>query len=179
LIHCVEDDFSCFLVGCVAARTGLGLVAFFAEREVAERFSRQGPDSSRRGCQISKACGDAAFFFYPGADRKFRRKEGPGMSGGTRRQKSITLVVALIFLALITLLATSALSTTNTNLKVVGNMQARGEALDAAQQAIEAVIGSPRFLATPADAVLKPCETANTLCTDSFGRHILGDPERA
>ena len=88
------------------------------------------------------------------------------MSAGIRRQEGVTLVIALIFLVVITLLATSALSTTNTNLKVVGNMQFRSEALDAAQQAIEAVISSPRFLATPADAVLDPCGTANTVCTD-------------
>ena len=88
------------------------------------------------------------------------------MTGGTSRQRGVTLIIALIFLALITLIATSTLNTTSTNLKVVGNMQSRGEALDAAQQAIEAAISTPQFLATPANAVPNPCDTANTSCTD-------------
>jgi hypothetical protein len=84
------------------------------------------------------------------------------------------LVVALIMLAVISLLAVSTLSTTNMNLKVVGNMQWRSEALDAAQQAIEAVISNPQFIANPEDAVLNPCGAANTLCTDLNGD---GTPE--
>ena len=91
------------------------------------------------------------------------------MNTGIRRQEGATLVIALIMLVVITLLAVSALSTTNMNLKVVGNMQSRGEALHATQQAIETVISSPQFIANPANAVLNPCGTANTLCTDLNG----------
>jgi hypothetical protein len=77
-------------------------------------------------------------------------------------------------LVLITLLAVSSLSTTSMNLRVVGNMQSRGEALHAAQQAIEMVISTPQFIASPDNAVLNPCETANTVCTDIDGD---GSPE--
>jgi hypothetical protein len=96
------------------------------------------------------------------------------MNAGMRAQVGATLVIALIMLALITLLAVSSLSTTNMNLRVVGNMQARGEALHAAQQAIETVISTPQFIANPADAVPNPCGAANTLCTDLNGD---GTPE--
>ena len=91
------------------------------------------------------------------------------MNAGIRRQEGATLVIALIMLAVMALLAVSTLSTTNMNLKVVGNMQWRGEALNAAQQAIETVISTPLFIANPEDAVLNPCGAANTLCTDLNG----------
>jgi len=96
------------------------------------------------------------------------------MNAGMRAQAGATLVIALITLMLITLLAVSSLSTTSMNLRVVGNMQARGEALNAAQQAIETVISTPQFIANPANAVPNPCGTANTLCTDLNGD---GTPE--
>lgn len=88
------------------------------------------------------------------------------MNAGMRRQRGVTLVIALIMLVVITLLAMSSLGTTNMNLKVVGNMQSRGEALQATQEAIETVISTPLFISNPANAVLTPCGTANTLCTD-------------
>ena len=96
------------------------------------------------------------------------------MNAGIRQQRGATLVIALIMLVVITLLAVSSLSTTNMNLKVVGNMQSRGEALHATQQALETVISTPLFIANPANAVLIPCGTANTLCTDLNGD---GTPE--
>ena len=96
------------------------------------------------------------------------------MNAGTRRQRGATLVIALIMLVVITLLAVSSFGTTQMNLKVVGNMQSRSEALNATQQAIETVISSPQFIANPANAVLNPCGTANTLCTDLNGD---GTPE--
>ena len=55
------------------------------------------------------------------------------MTATLRRQRGTTLVIALIMLVVITLLAVSSLSTTNMNLKVVGNMQSRGEAMSAVQ----------------------------------------------
>lgn len=96
------------------------------------------------------------------------------MNAGIRAQKGATLVIALIMLVVITLLAVSSLSTTNMNLKVVGNMQWRGEALHATQQTIETTISTPQFIANPANALLNPCGTANTLCTDLNGD---GTPE--
>ncbi len=91
------------------------------------------------------------------------------MNAGCCRQEGATLVVALIMLVVISLLAVGSLHTTNMNLKVVGNMQSRGEALYAAQQAIETVISTPQFITDPANAVPDPCGAANTLCNDLDG----------
>lgn len=65
------------------------------------------------------------------------------------RQDGATLVVALIFLVLMSLFAINAFLGSSTNLRVVGNMQARKEATDAAQAAIEQVISSNGFASTP------------------------------
>ncbi|HEX5091643.1 MAG TPA: PilX N-terminal domain-containing pilus assembly protein [Burkholderiales bacterium] len=92
----------------------------------------------------------------------------------TRSQRGATLIVALILLVLLTLFALSSLNSANTSLKVTGNMQAKTEALNAAQEAIETVISTPQFIADPANAVINPCGAANTLCTDVTGD---GQPE--
>ncbi len=59
-----------------------------------------------------------------------------------RTQKGATLVVGLIMLVLLTLVVTSAFTLSTTNLKAVGNMQFRDEAIAAANVAIERVISS-------------------------------------
>lgn len=89
-----------------------------------------------------------------------------------RSQRGATLLVALIMLVLLTLFAISALNTSTTNLKVVGNMQARTEALNAAQQAVETAISTTLFTTSPADAIANPCGTANTLCIDAAGNFV-------
>jgi hypothetical protein len=90
-----------------------------------------------------------------------------------RSQKGATLVIALIMLVLLTLFALSALNSSTTNLKVVGNMQTRSEALNAAQQVIEATISSTQFttanFATATNPVLNPCGGPDTLCVDAAG----------
>jgi Tfp pilus assembly protein PilX len=91
------------------------------------------------------------------------------MTSGMRSQRGTTLIVALIMLVLLTLFAVSSFNTANTNLKVVGNMQQKNEALNAAQAAIESVISTPQFIANPANAVPVPCAAANTMCTDVTG----------
>jgi len=58
------------------------------------------------------------------------------------RQKGVTLVIGLIMLVLITLVITTAFSLSTTNLRAVGNMQARDESLAAANAAIEYVVAS-------------------------------------
>lgn len=90
----------------------------------------------------------------------------PAMS---RKQRGATLIIAMIMLVLLTLFALSAANTSNSNLRIVGNMQMRSEAFNAAQQAIETVISTPQFLLNPANAVVVPCGTANTLCVDVNG----------
>jgi Tfp pilus assembly protein PilX len=94
------------------------------------------------------------------------------MSHRIRSQRGTTLIVALIMLVLLTLFAVSSFNTANTNLKVVGNMQQKNEALNAAQAAIETVISTPQFIANPANAVPTPCGSANTLCADVTGDSV-------
>lgn len=91
-----------------------------------------------------------------------------------RRQRGATLIIALIMLVLLTLFALSSMNTANTSLKVTGNMQAKSEALYAAQETIETVISTPQFIADPANAVINPCSGPNTTCTDLTGD---GTPE--
>ncbi len=64
-------------------------------------------------------------------------------------QKGATLVIALVMLVVLTLLVISAMRTSTTNLRIVGNMQMQEEASTAAQQAIEQVI-SNNFTVSPA-----------------------------
>ena len=64
-------------------------------------------------------------------------------------QRGATLIVGLIMLVLITLMVTSAFMLSNSNLKAVGNMQFRDEAISAANSAIEEVISSG-FTTAPA-----------------------------
>ena len=89
-----------------------------------------------------------------------------------RSQRGAVLVIALIMLVLLTLFAVSAFNTGTANLKVVGNMQARNEAANASQQAIETVISTPLFTSNPSNAVPNPCGAPNTLCLDKDGNRI-------
>ena len=57
-------------------------------------------------------------------------------------QRGITLFIGLIMLVLITLMVTSAFTLSTSNLKSVGNMQAKDEAIAAANQAIEDLLSS-------------------------------------
>jgi Tfp pilus assembly protein PilX len=81
-------------------------------------------------------------------------------------QRGATLFVTLIMLVVMSLFLVSALNTATTNLKVVGNMQAKSEALAVAQESIETVISTPTFISSPTNAVASPCGAANTLCKD-------------
>lgn len=58
------------------------------------------------------------------------------------RQRGATLIVALIMLALITLLVVNAFTLSSSNLKAVSNMQVREEAVAAANKALEQVIST-------------------------------------
>lgn len=91
------------------------------------------------------------------------------MMTGMRSQQGATLFIALVMLVMLTMFAVSSLNSSTSNLKVVGNMQTRGEALNAAQETIETVISTPQFITNSANAVLNPCGAANTLCTDLTG----------
>ena len=94
-----------------------------------------------------------------------------------RSQQGATLVIGLIMLVILTLFGISAINLSGSNLKVVGNMQARTEAFNAAQQGIDTVISRTAFVDTPDNAVVNPCGAANQLCIDKDGKPtaILAD----
>lgn len=58
------------------------------------------------------------------------------------RQRGATLIIGLIMLVLITLVVVSAFTLSSSNLKSVGNVQARDESLAAASQVIETLIST-------------------------------------
>lgn len=64
-------------------------------------------------------------------------------------QRGATLIVALIFLVLMSLFAISAFNGSSTSLRIVGNMQARQEGTAAAQVAIEQTLSSTAFTTNP------------------------------
>jgi hypothetical protein len=72
------------------------------------------------------------------------------------RERGATLVIALIMLVALALLAVRAFNSGTTNLRIVGNTQARQETLAAVQTAIEATISSPQFTKTPAAVAANP-----------------------
>lgn len=71
-----------------------------------------------------------------------------------RSQRGATLIVGLIMLVLITLVVSTAFMLSTTNLKSVGNMQYREEALAAANAAIEQVISSDAIFFNPASQTI-------------------------
>ena len=84
-------------------------------------------------------------------------------------QRGATLIVALIILVVLALLGIGAFQTSVTDMKASGNMQARTEALNAAQETIETVISSRQFVVDPANAITRACEGPNTYCSDFNG----------
>lgn len=71
-----------------------------------------------------------------------------------KSQQGATLVVGLILLVLITLMVTSAFTLSTGNLKSVGNMQMREEAISAANVAIERIISSDAIFFAPAASTI-------------------------
>jgi hypothetical protein len=68
-------------------------------------------------------------------------------------QTGATLVVSLIMLTLITLMIIAALAIGSANFKTVSNMQFRDGAVDAANRAIDQVIGTPFALGPAAETI--------------------------
>jgi hypothetical protein len=66
-----------------------------------------------------------------------------------RAQRGVTLVIGLIMLVLITLIVTGAFMLSGNNLRSVGNMQYRDEAVAAGNSAIEQVISTTNFTTAP------------------------------
>ena len=75
-----------------------------------------------------------------------------------RTQRGMTLFVAMIILVMITLLVVSAFRVSNTNLKIVGAMQGRQEAVASSQAAIEQVLSSKFFTENPSIVANTPID---------------------
>lgn len=71
------------------------------------------------------------------------------MTRSPRHQAGVTIVIALLFLLVITLVTIAAFMASTTNSVVTGNMMARQEAMSAAQSAIDQVISSDDFASHP------------------------------
>lgn len=67
-------------------------------------------------------------------------------------QRGATLVIGMIMLILATLFVLAAINMSSTNMLVIGNQQARSEAIEAAQQVVEQV-SSKDFTTDPTGAV--------------------------
>jgi len=72
------------------------------------------------------------------------------------RQSGITLVVTLLFLVIISMLAVASYSSSTTNLRTVGNMIVRQEALSAAQETIDRTISNKLFTTDPVAVAAAP-----------------------
>jgi Tfp pilus assembly protein PilX len=71
-----------------------------------------------------------------------------------KNQHGAVLLMALMFLILLTLIGIAAVNSTSSGFKVVGNMQSRAYALSLAQAAIESVISSTTVFYTPATSTV-------------------------
>ena len=93
----------------------------------------------------------------------------------TRRcgQRGVTLIVGMIMLILITIMVISAFTLSVTNLKSVGNMQFRNEAIAAANKTLEDVV-STEF---PAGFAMPPAAAAATPSTHTLDINQDGKPD--
>jgi len=85
------------------------------------------------------------------------------------RQRGLTLFMSLIMLVIITLMAVATFNMGRSSMQIVGNFQARTQAIAAAQEAIEEALSTTRLLLNPAAIFLTPCTGANTRCVDLNG----------
>lgn len=86
-----------------------------------------------------------------------------------RRERGATLVVTLIMLLIMTLFAIAAVNLSNSNLRVIGNMQARTAAETAALYAIEDTLSSVAWFGASA-ATVRSVTAPNGLTVQVDGR---------
>lgn len=84
-------------------------------------------------------------------------------------QQGVVLVVGLMVLLMVTLMAVSGFNLTQSNLKAVGNMESREQAMNAANAAIEEAVSATLFVSSPTSVFANNCTTANTRCYDTNG----------
>lgn len=71
-------------------------------------------------------------------------------------QQGITLVTTLIFLVLISLFSVATFNMSSGNFRIVGNMEARQEAMAAAQKAVEQTLSTNQFAVNPDGVAASP-----------------------
>jgi Tfp pilus assembly protein PilX len=84
------------------------------------------------------------------------------------QQRGITLVVGLVILVLMTLLAVTSFNMGKNDLNIVGNMQQRNQAMDAARAVLQTTISSTAFMDTPNSSIIGTCSGANVTNADCF-----------
>jgi type II secretory pathway pseudopilin PulG len=90
-------------------------------------------------------------------------------SPALRRQRGMTLIVALVMLVMITLLAMSTFNLGKSSIQVVNNMQNRDEGIAASRRVLDEAMSGTRFFETPEDALANPCANSNQRCHDING----------
>ena len=89
-----------------------------------------------------------------------------------RRQRGMTLIMALIMLVVLTLLALTSFNLGKSNLQIVSNMQTRNESIAAAHEVIEQAISNTNFFEQPEAVLSTTCGEANSACVDTNGDGI-------
>lgn len=92
-----------------------------------------------------------------------------------RRQKGITLILALIMLVLLTVMALSSLNISTSSLQIAGNAQQAAQVLNAGQGMVDQVISTPTFADAPTNVLDNSnCPSgmaapSNSRCVDLYG----------
>lgn len=92
-------------------------------------------------------------------------------------QRGATLVIAMIMLILATLFVLAAINMSSTNLLVIGNQQARNEAIEAAQQVVEQV-ASKDFTTDPTGSVAFSPATIDVAGNGTTGYSVAVPPPK-
>jgi Tfp pilus assembly protein PilX len=90
-------------------------------------------------------------------------------SASRHSQQGVTLVIGLIMLVLITLVITTSFSLSTTNLRSVGNMQVRDEAIAATNSAIALYVGQVSSASPPSTDLTDPRLDDQTIDIDNDG----------
>lgn len=90
------------------------------------------------------------------------------MTATRHQQRGMTLVIGLVILVLMTLLAVTSFNMGKNDLNMVGNMQQRNQAMDAARSVLQTTISSTSFMDTPTSAIIGTCNAANVTNADCF-----------
>jgi Tfp pilus assembly protein PilX len=92
-----------------------------------------------------------------------------------RSERGATLIIALVMLSLITVMVSGSFTLSTINLKAVGNMQVRHEALASANAALAQIISSP-FTDDPAGAASELTFDVNNDDDDDY-TVVIGVPQ--